>query len=242
LPYKIIHYSQIDSTNSEVERQAACGAPDGLWVRADAQTAGRGRRGRSWISPIGNLYATGLVRLEAGEGPAQQLSFVAALAVHDSVAPFLPDPLPLRLKWPNDLLLMGRKLAGILLESGGQGTQMHWVAVGIGINLAHHPEHMERPATSLLAEVGTAPEPGAVLEALAERFIYWRLLWRTQGFAVIRTAWLERCAGLGEAIEVRLGTHSLKGCFKGLDNDGALLLEQENAILRPVYAGDVFGL
>jgi BirA family transcriptional regulator, biotin operon repressor / biotin---[acetyl-CoA-carboxylase] ligase len=257
LLHQILHFDEIDSTNSEIERQANRGAADGLWVRADVQTAGRGRRGRAWVSPRGNLYATGLVRLSVHEPPAQQLSFVAALAVYDSVAPLVPQKPLLRLKWPNDLLYNGHKLAGILLEAGGQrgqaasdpitsgpitSGQAGFVGVGIGVNLAHHPEAVERTATSIYAITGGAPDPAAFLEALVTSFAHWRLMWRTHGFAPLHSAWLDRAAGLGEAIEVRLGTYSLKGRFKGLDKDGALLLEQDDASVRPIYAGDVFGL
>jgi BirA family transcriptional regulator, biotin operon repressor / biotin---[acetyl-CoA-carboxylase] ligase len=236
---EIVCFDEIDSTNEEVTRRALDGAPDGLWVMAERQTAGRGRRGRAWVSEPGNLYCTGLVRIRAGEPPAQQLSFLAALAARDALEPHVPD---IRLKWPNDLLVDGAKLAGILLEAGGAGSGGLWVAVGIGINLAHHPNNAERPATSVKAQTGRAPDPETVLLALVKAFDQLRLLWASQGFAPIRAAWLAQASGLGEPLEARLGQETLRGVFAGLDSDGALLLLLESGETRAIHAGEVFGI
>jgi BirA family biotin operon repressor/biotin-[acetyl-CoA-carboxylase] ligase len=239
---RILTFRSLDSTNSEVARQADAGAPDGLWVLAEQQTAGRGRRARAWVSPPGNLYATGLVRPQLGEPPAAQLSFVAGLASHAAIAAFVPD---VQLKWPNDLVVdragQRLKLSGILLEASGVRTPQV-IAVGIGINLAHHPTDVERPATSVAAVTGTAPAPLAVLEAVITAFDHWRALWSAEGFAPVRAAWLERCTGLGERIAVRLGGPDLTGTFQGIDSEGALRLRLDSGDERAIHAGDVFGI
>ncbi|MFZ2469026.1 MAG: biotin--[acetyl-CoA-carboxylase] ligase, partial [Parvibaculum sedimenti] len=147
-------FAEIDSTNEEAKRLGEAGEPGPIWITAERQTAGRGRRGREWVSPSGNFMGTLLLRPQANPRKAAELSFVAALAVHDAVDGLLSPALrpDLKLKWPNDLLHGGKKLAGILLESSGiAGGELAWLAIGIGINLAQYPEGVEYPATSLAA-------------------------------------------------------------------------------------------
>ncbi len=237
---EIIRFAEIDSTNDEIVRRALDGAPDGLWVMADKQSKGRGRRGRAWQSAAnGNLYCSALVRIEPGEPPAQQLSFVAALAAYEVLAPLVPG---LRLKWPNDLMVEQKKLTGILLESGGAGSGGLWLVVGIGINLAAHPADSERPATDVLAHMGVRHDPENMLKALAAAFAVWRLRWRTGGFSVIKTAWLAASQGLGERLVARLGHETIEGVFAGLGDDGALQLMLESGDMRAIHAGEVFGI
>lgn len=239
---ELLHYPAVDSTNDEVIRLAQNGAPDGTWVVADEQTAGRGRRGRPWQSTRGNLFCTGLLRLDAGEGPASQLSFLIALALYDTLAQWVA-PGRLRLKWPNDLLLDGRKVSGILLESAGSGQPGdRWVAAGIGVNLAVHPEDVERPAISLAGAGVTPPPPMAVAERLATAVEHWRREWRAGGFAALRAAWLARATGLGKRIEVRMPDGTLFGTFADLAADGALLLQLDSGMVKAIHAGDVFGI
>jgi BirA family transcriptional regulator, biotin operon repressor / biotin---[acetyl-CoA-carboxylase] ligase len=235
----IIHFEQIDSTNDEVSRRAEAGAADGLWVRADQQSKGRGRHGRVWVSQAdGNLYCSTLVRPHSDEPPMQQLSFVAALAVYDSLAPYVSA---LQLKWPNDLLAGGAKMAGILLESGGTPAKS-WLVIGIGINLRSHPETIERLATDVYAQSGTLLEAATLINALADHFEAWRAHWRTGGFAVVKEAWLSACHPLGTPLLARVGEEAINGVFAGLGDDGALLLRSESGKIRSVYAGDVFGI
>ena len=210
--------------------------PDESWVRADRQTAGRGRRGRVWSSERGNLFASVLCRPQPGEGPAQQLSFVAALALDAALQRHVPRE-RLTLKWPNDLLLDGVKCAGILLERHADAT-----IVGFGVNLAHHPDTAERPATSLTAVGFVAPDPALFAERLAETFADTRALWRDGGFAVIRSRWLASAAGLGSMLEARLGSETLTGRFEDLAADGALVLRLADGSARNIHAGEVFGL
>lgn len=237
-------FAEIDSTNEEARRLGEAGEPGPLWIVAEVQTAGRGRRGRSWVSPTGNFMGTLFLRPHCGPRQAGELSFVAAVAVHDAVESLLPPHLRpgLKLKWPNDLLHDKAKLAGILLESSGiAGAEVAWVAIGMGLNLAHHPEGLEYPATSLAAMGAGTVTPGEALEALARSFDSWLTIWRgVQGFAAIREAWLKRAQGLGDPVTVRLSDGTYDGTFEGLAPDGTLQLRMPGGELRLVSAGDVF--
>ncbi len=220
-----IRLDVVDSTNREALRRIAAGAPHGAVIQARQQTDGRGRRGRSWISPPGNLYATLIVR-PPGDAPVAQLGFVAALGAGDA----LRRHAPVRFKWPNDLMLEGRKLGGILVETA-EGA----AAVGIGINIASAPEDTETPATRLPARV----TPDALLDDIRACFDVWYRRWRDDGFAPLREAWLHHGIGLGEPIRARLARETVEGVFGGLDADGGLLLDRDGA-RRVIAAGDVF--
>lgn len=235
-------HDSLDSTNAEAARLAGAGEPGPLWILARTQTAGRGRRGRGWVSPPGNLMATLLLRPQRPPGEAAQLSFLAALAVADLLDPELARG-ALALKWPNDVLVAGRKIAGILLESAaGAEGRLAWLAVGIGVNLAHHPQDpdLAYPATSLPAATGRSLAPEDALTRLAAAFAGRQALWEGQGFAPVRAAWLARAAGLGQPITVRLPGETLSGGFAGLSPDGALLLAEPGGLTRKVAAGEVF--
>lgn len=242
--YSLRAFAEIDSTNEEARRLGDAGETGPIWVVAERQTAGRGRRGRHWVSPAGNFMGTLFLRPQATPRKAAELSFVAAVAVHEAVETFLPPPLRpgLKLKWPNDLLHDRKKLAGILLESSGiAGGELAWLAIGMGVNLVHHPENVEYPATSLAALGVTGVTPMAALEALASAFDRRLRQWRdVQGFAAIREAWLARAAGLGGPITVRLADETIEGTFSGLAPDGALELRLASGEVRHISAGDVF--
>jgi BirA family transcriptional regulator, biotin operon repressor / biotin---[acetyl-CoA-carboxylase] ligase len=254
------HLAEVGSTNDWLLAQAA-GLPDGHWVIADRQTAGRGRRGRVWRDGAGNLMASVLVR---ASGPLQQLSFVAALALRDALDDLIYDaaldPGPgflsavesrtpdqvrddshgarhFSLKWPNDVLLNGIKISGILLESAGDA-----LVIGFGVNITSHPAGTERPATSLAAAGLAIPAPVDLLARLMPAFAQWRALWAAQGFEPIRAAWLQHAAGVGDRIAARLGAETLEGRFEGLAADGALALRLDDGSLRPIHAGEVFAL
>ncbi|HMM14180.1 MAG TPA: biotin--[acetyl-CoA-carboxylase] ligase [Parvibaculum sp.] len=242
--YTLRAFAEIDSTNEEARRLGDAGVPGPIWITAERQTAGRGRRGREWVSPSGNFMGTLFLRPQVGPRKAAELSFVAALAVHDAVDALLPPPLRpgLKLKWPNDLLHDGRKLAGILLESSGiAGSELAWLAIGIGINLARHPDNVEYPATSLAALGLPDVTPERALEFLAAAFDRRLRQWNeVQGFAAIREAWLARAAGLGGPITVRLVDETFEGIFVGLAPDGALDVRLPSGEIRKIAAGDVF--
>lgn len=230
---------ELASTNETMLEQAALGAADNSWLRADRQTAGRGRRGRAWESPAGNLLLSGVARARAGEGMLAQLSFVAALAVREALSQWVPAG-RLLLKWPNDVLLDGAKVCGILLETRATPRELPWVVVGIGVNLAHHPTGLERPATSVCAATGAAPDPGTVAPAVIAAFDGWRQRWREGGFAPIRAAWLATASGLGARIEARLTCRTLAGQFLDLAEDGALVLRLDSGVVETLHAADVF--
>lgn len=236
--YALKEFDEIDSTNEEARRLALAGERGPLWITAARQSAGRGRRGRAWVSPTGNLSATLLLAPGRPANECAQLSFAAALAASDAVQSFGADA---RVKWPNDVLANGAKLAGILLESASQGgADPAWLAVGIGINLKHHPSDTEFPATSLAAIGIPAPEPREALLRLAASFAKWYDIWRAQGFAPIRDAWLARAAGLGTRIRARLTNGETMGVFEGIDANGALLLREAQDRVRTIAAGEVF--
>jgi len=223
------------STNADLLALAREGASDGTWLYADQQTAGRGRQGRSWVSPLGNLYASGLVRLHPDDPPTSTLALVAGIAAIDVLQSYLPTE-NLRLKWPNDVLVGQAKLAGILLEREGDA-----VVIGIGANLATHPTDLARPATSIAALGGHIVPVRDVIVALAERLSYWRNIWLREGVAPIAAAWAARAHPLGTPLAVDTGDpQRLAGVFDGLDRTGALRLRLADGSISVIHAGDVF--
>ena len=219
---------RVDSTNAEAFRLAPS-LTGPAWILALRQEAGRGRRGRAWTDPPGNFAATLVLRPEGGPADAARLSFVAALSVHDALRALCGPSLNVALKWPNDVLLNGGKLSGILLESAGAAGQVATLAIGIGINLtsAPDPKQVETTATrpvSLLGETGLTVIPEDMLDAVAQQFDAWQGQMRTYGFGPIRNAWMARAAKLGETIIARTGTTETTGRFDGIDDTGALIL------------------
>jgi len=235
--YSRVQFDELDSTNSEARRLAEKGEQGPLWILAARQTGGRGRRGRAWHSGEGNLAATLLLRPKAPAAVIGQLSFAAALAVAEMAQHYAPG-ISIQVKWPNDVLADGRKLAGILLESG-EDALGRWLAVGIGVNLAGAPPGTEFPATSL-AQLGlVAPAAQEALTVLAARFAHWYDVWMSEGFQTVRAAWLARAGGLGKSIRARLPDAVHEGVFEGVDASGALLLNQQGQV-RAIAAGEVF--
>ena len=233
-------YDELDSTNAEARRRAEAGQGGPVWITAAVQTAGRGRRGRSWSTERGNLAATLLTLTDKPAAEAAQLSFVAALAAADLADTCLGERVA-RLKWPNDVLIHGKKAVGILVESGARSDGRLWLAVGIGVNLRHAPQNVDRPATAFAEHMAAPPpEPLAALAVLAAAFERWRRAWASQGFAAIAAGWTDRALGLGERCEARLPNRTLSGVAEGLDDDGALRLRLDDGSLERVTAGDVF--
>lgn len=233
-------YDELDSTNAEARRRAEAGETGPVWITAQLQTAGRGRRGRAWSTQRGNLAATLLTLTDRPAAEAAQLSFVAALAACDLSDTCLGIGAA-RLKWPNDVLVHGRKAVGILVESGTRPDGRLWLAVGIGVNLAHAPQDVERPATAFADHMsGPAPEPLAALEVLAVAFERWHAVWTVQGFAAVAAGWTDRAAGLGQRCEARLPNRTVSGVAEGMDADGALRLRLDDGGLERITAGDVF--
>ena len=237
--YRLVSHERIASTSDEAKRLAAEGAPAGTLIWARVQTAGRGRQGRAWVSPAGNFYASLILRPAVAVATAAQLGFLAALAVGDACLGFAPEA-TITLKWPNDVLLAGRKLAGLLLESQSrEDGALDWLVLGIGINLATYPVDVEYPATALAA-TGADVGAKAMLAALGMAFLARYERWRDgAGFATIRAEWLARAQGLNQPIRVRLPGETREGIFAGLDSDGALLLDTGTGRQR-IAAGEVF--
>ena len=231
LSFTLRTVAETGSTNADMLGLARSGASEGLWLRAERQSSGRGRQGRTWESPEGNLYASTLIRVRPGDASPATLALVAAVALEEAVSVFVPG---VQLKWPNDLLIHGAKLSGILLERAGDA-----VVIGFGVNLAHHPEGLERATTSLGAH-GAAPDPDVFTETLAESFARWVSSWR-EGIGPVRDRWLARAHPVGTALTARLADgSSLDGLFGGLDVNGSLILRLADGTSHVIHAADVF--
>ena len=212
-----------------------------VWILADEQTAGRGRRGREWVSPKGNLMTTLYLPCDMPTGEAGQLAFVAGVALAETARTICGGEADIGVKWPNDVLLGKAKLGGLLLESAaGEGGRLQWVAIGIGLNLAAHPDDTPYPATSVKAAMGKAPDNLAALKILGETFHTHFRHWRDNGFAPVLETWRGAARGIGEAIEIKLADETLHGVFEGIDDSGALILRREDGTTETITAGDVF--
>jgi BirA family biotin operon repressor/biotin-[acetyl-CoA-carboxylase] ligase len=232
---RLITHDAVGSTNEEALRLARAGERAPLWITAQRQTAGRGRRGRTWVSEPGNLYASLLLSEPSTPDRFPELSFVAALALHDAVTARIPGLAGrVALKWPNDLLIDRNKFAGILVE--GEGAT---VVIGSGVNCVHHPAGTEYPATDLAA-AGVRATPESLFAHLSatmpRRLAQWD---RGAGFAAIRRDWLARAAGLGKPVRVKTDDLQLAGIFEGMDESGRLVLRMPDGTIRAMAAGDV---
>lgn len=232
----VIHtVAETGSTNDDVASLAREGAPEGIWLRAGRQSGGRGRQGREWHSPPGNLYASTIVRLRPGDPPAPTLALVAAVALHEVACTFAVVGVSIEIKWPNDLLVAGAKLSGILLERIGDA-----IVVGFGVNLADHPDETDRPAINM-GMLGGAPDPDRFLEALAASFARWVERWREEGLEPVRRRWLAAAHPPGTALSTHTASGAwVEGLFDGLDESGALRLRLPDGTAQTIHAGDVF--
>jgi BirA family biotin operon repressor/biotin-[acetyl-CoA-carboxylase] ligase len=233
--------ARVGSTNEEAKRLALAGAPQFTLIWALEQTEGRGRRGRSWMSPPGNLYLSLILRPEVAPGEAAQIGFVAAVALADTLRPLLPSAIELALKWPNDVLAGRRKVSGILPEAlAGEGGRVQALVLGIGVNVASHPEGTAWPATDLGA-LGVTVGLEALLERLAAALDRWIESWRREGFAPIRARWMSLALARGEPVELRLEGRTLSGRFLEIDPEGALVLAPpDGSPPQRIRAGEVF--
>lgn len=231
----------VGSTNAEAMALAADGDPGNLWVTAAEQTAGRGRRGRDWTSPPGNLYASSLTVDPGPPATLANLPLVSAIAVRDAIAACgVPEGTSLKIKWPNDILLNGAKCCGMLLESQSMRDGRMAVVAGCGVNIVSHPDPGIYRATALNRE-GISATPPVLFAHLARAFDDALRLWdRGAGIAAIRERWIENAHGIGEPITVNLATGQLEGLFEGIDADGVLLLRTGQGTIRRISAGDLF--
>ena len=236
--WRVARYARLGSTSDEARRRALLGDPGLLWIVAEEQTLGRGRHGRSWRSPRGNLYASALL-VDPCEAPiAPQIGFVAGVALVEAVEDL--GGAGAALKWPNDLLWNGAKFAGLLVEGVATPGRGLACVVGIGVNCSNSPQGLAHAATDLAAALRRAVSPDALFRRLAARFDEAIGLWsRGAGFAEIRSRWLKSAAGLGGPIRVAAPRGSREGIFEGLDADGRLLMRRAGA-LETVEAADVF--
>ncbi|MEL7188508.1 MAG: biotin--[acetyl-CoA-carboxylase] ligase [Pseudomonadota bacterium] len=225
------------STNADLLARLSGGEAltEGFWLRAERQTGGRGRLGRKWESPSGNLFCSTVVNLNSEDHPAHTLSFVAGLAVADTLRRSLLPRAPILLKWPNDALVRGAKIAGILLERRGES-----VVVGVGVNVSYSPDIAGRDTTDIVYE---NPKHGGsdslVLSILADEFANRLAQWRSQPLSQILDAWMEIAHPIGTQLEAGSEDTRVSGAFAGLDSEGALLLRLANGAIHTIHAGDV---
>ncbi len=236
----------------EVRRLAEGSDDRNFWVRADSQSAGRGRRGREWVSQQGNLFCTGLFSHDGPMASAAQLGFVAAIAVAQMCEHYAPD-IKAQIKWPNDVKIasgesalcgagkdISAKISGILLESGERGGKI-WVSVGIGVNLTNAPDNLPYVATHLSAHMdGAGPSAIEALAVLSEKFEILRTALISEGFDPTRKAWLARAIGMGQTVTARLGTRTIIGTMAGMADDGALRVMLPDGNDTLIASGEVF--
>lgn len=234
---------EIDSTNAEGFRRASS-LPGPTWILAGIQTAGRGRRARPWSSPLGNFHGTLVLKPTEPAETVALRSFAAALALRDAFVQLTGLPGSFSLKWPNDVLCNGGKIAGILLESQGLGGPDPVLCIGIGVNLIAAPDASQVeagavPPVSLLGETGLRIAPEAFLDALAPAYAAWEATFTNEGFSPLRTAWLSHAARLGQPIRARTGTETRDGTFETIDAQGNLILRTQAGTLA-IPAAEVF--
>lgn len=240
--FRFARHGRLGSTNDEALTCAKAGDPGRLWIVADSQSGGRGRNGRVWSSPPGNLYASLLLIDPAPSHKAPELGFVAGVAVASALRGVLSGDARLTIKWPNDILHDGAKLGGILLESAALPDGRLACVAGIGVNCLSHPDNTLYKATDLAALLDRAASPELVFEPLSAAVADWLEIWDAgQNFETIRRRWLSLAAGLGARISVSrpAGASSLDGVFKTIDAAGRLIIEHASGETA-VEAGDVF--
>ncbi|ESR25126.1 biotin--[acetyl-CoA-carboxylase] ligase [Lutibaculum baratangense] len=253
--YRLHAYESVGSTNSEALLAAKAGDPGRLWVVSSEQTAGRGRRSSVWSTSRGNLAASCLMVMREPGPRLATLGFVAGLALHDALAEVAPDlivaaaldgaagiagksSVRFSLKWPNDVLADGAKLSGILLETVSIGSATGLVA-GIGVNVVSAPERLAYPTASLRS-LGASCSAETVFEALSDRWCRYEELWdEGRGLAAIRSAWLDRAAGLGQPVAVAVGSEVTRGVFETIDEECRLVLRTDAGSRLHVSAGEV---
>lgn len=229
------------STNDDAKSMARAGAAEGALVHALRQTAGRGRQGNQWMSDTGNLYMSMVLRPQVSAAESGQLSFLVAVALAQTVQAVLPPSASIALKWPNDVLINGQKIAGILLESESMhsgSAALDWLVLGVGLNIVHAPEG----AASLQKAGAENLDVTHIRDLLAGNILSLYRRWQNEGFAVIRAAWLEHAAHLGKTIRVRLPKEEFYAVFDGIDAQGALEVTLDSGAKRVIASGEVFAI
>ncbi|MCF8495134.1 MAG: biotin--[acetyl-CoA-carboxylase] ligase [Alphaproteobacteria bacterium] len=237
-------FEEAASTQDILKDLARTGVPQGTAVQALSQTAGRGRHGREWEPGAGNLYLSVLLRPACALQDIGQLGLVAGVAIGQALAPFLENPSLLRLKWPNDVFLSGKKCAGILIETDTiPSGDFAWAVVGMGVNILEAPAGLSSRATGIAAHAKkNIPAPGrdevreAILKELGDVFT----LWQDSGFEPIRRAWLALAHPPGTPMSVKVGAMIHEGLFQDVDETGGLRLREQDGTLRTITGGEVF--
>jgi BirA family biotin operon repressor/biotin-[acetyl-CoA-carboxylase] ligase len=236
--HRLVVHDRLDSTNSEALRLARAGERGPLWIVALDQSAGRGRRGREWVSGDGNLAVSLLLTLAVTPAIAATLGFVASLAVAQMCRTLAPQA-DVALKWPNDVLLNDGKVAGLLLESEAQPAGLA-IVVGIGVNLVVAPQGMAFPAVALSGMRGDPVSVAEALPVLTERWIDCMAIWDGgRGFGDIRRLWLAQARGIGQSVSVKAGNRVISGVFETLDEQGRLIVRGADGV-QAIGAGDVY--
>ena len=239
--YHLLSFDTLDSTNEEAKRLAKAGGSHGAVIWAKRQSDGKGRMGRTWISSEGNLFVSVLLHPDKPVAELAQLSFVAAVAAMESLEDLVPEKPLLRCKWPNDIVLDGKKLGGILLESFQTAPQgKPWVVVGVGINVDSFPPRTEFPATCLKEAGVELVSAKIILSRFVHHFIDCYNLWNSKGFAPIRKKWCAAAWGIEQRICARLPEGNIEGICQGIDASGSLVLTLDNGKKHQIHAGDVF--
>ena len=238
--YRLESFDALGSSNDEAMARARVGDPGGLWVVAAEQIKGRGRLGRVWFSPRGNLYASLLLVDAAPPAFSPQLGFVAGVALAGALKRLLRDSARLRLKWPNDALFNGAKLSGLLLEGASLTDGRFGCVIGFGVNCQSSPSDLPYP-TACLRDIGAVSnERDDLFALLSDEMAYWLKVWdRGAGFHMVRDAWLGLAGGIGEEISVAQGAAMHRGVFQGIDAQGRLLLDVGVGKPLVIEAGDV---
>ncbi|MEY3731893.1 MAG: hypothetical protein RLZZ57_2649 [Pseudomonadota bacterium] len=239
MQFRLECHEVLESTSSLVKQRADAGEAEGLAIQALRQSAGRGRQGRGWESPAGNLYISVLLRPDVPLKDAPQWSFVAAVALAETLGGLLPGAAKLSLKWPNDLLLQDAKAAGILVETGiAPSHALDWICIGIGVNIMSKPSLPDRPTACLAEYLAAPPAPEALAQSLLESLAHWHGIRLHQGFAPIREAWLLHAPAMGAAISLKRDGTLLEGAFAGLSPEGGLLLAKGREV-QLILAGEI---
>ena len=239
MQFRLECHEVLESTSSLVKQRAEAGEAEGLAIQALRQSAGRGRQGRGWESPAGNLYISVLLRPAVPLRDAPQWSFVAAVALAETLNGLLPEASKLSLKWPNDLLLQGAKAAGILVETGiAPSHALDWICIGIGVNIRSKPNLPDRPTACLAEYLAAPPAPEALAQSLLVSLAHWHDVRLQQGFAPIREAWLRHAPAMGAPISLKRDGALLEGAFAGLSPEGGLLLAKGREV-QLILAGEI---
>ena len=237
--YRHIEFDQVESTNLTALEYSRRDDPGKLWITAREQLGGKGSRGRSWVSKPGNLYSSLLLRLNADSEKLATLSFVACLALYETLVHLVPRQ-DISLKWPNDILLKGAKVSGILLENHPSKNRLSAVVIGMGVNCNSNPQNTNYAATNIAA-LGMGVEPDRVFEHLVVEMDKCLEIWDNgNNFVAIREKWLERAKGIGQKILVRMPGGLAEGIFEDIDPNGYLILRTSDGLHRTISVADIF--